>query len=277
MNNVMHISKRNVYSCIAKYSLMTAVIIFMVLSRSSHVFGAIALEGSWTTVGSSTVIDSVGGITTSGSDRILVVMISTENAGTMNINTMNLGNASENIAMKRVELANQTNARCELWFATDAQLSSFSADSIYFTWTGIASSYECIIGWATYSGVDQMVELAQDSITAVRTSTTPDPLTATINVSVDEIVFGVFVEGNSSTTTWNNGFTKLYDVTQAGTVSGTGAYKIMTSGGTQQLSADFDGITKRACILGATFAAAGGGGGSPISYRRRKLLIGDIK
>jgi hypothetical protein len=140
-----------------------ALTVSFILLSFSHSLGAIALEGSWSTAQGQPV--NIGHSTYTGSNRILVFTAMIENAGSRHADTVYLGNASEAMPMTRVAIDSAANHWTEMWYATDAQIStnqSSGVDSVYVVWTGSASSFNVVMGVAVYSGIDQTA-LAVDS------------------------------------------------------------------------------------------------------------------
>ncbi len=143
----------------------SAIRTLIVLFLASSSFGAVALEGSFGTQNKVGVkLDSMAIATTTGSNRLLVVMTTSEN-GTDNLwlTGIDYGTRASPTALV---FAGRTKAGgaafTEIWYATDATIAGAGEDSIYFTWSATAcTSCEVIASYSMWSGVDQ-TELVTD-------------------------------------------------------------------------------------------------------------------
>ena len=249
--------------------------LILIVLCSSPAFGAIALEGSFVTQNKVTArVDSMAIATTTGSDRLLVVLMASENGNAAFwLSGIDYGTRASPTAL--VFAARTTAAGAgftEIWYAPDATIAGAGEDSIYFTWDLSCNSCEVMATVAMWSGVDQ-TELVTDSAEDSRASGNNDQIDSmTTDVNIGDLLIAVTMNGDAGNThdwTKTNNWTEAYDISGTN-MSGSGAHFIADNGTIDSVHVDPTG-TKRASMTAACFRQLVVGG-DELRQRRRRLM-----
>ena len=254
--------------------LFVFIVTIIVLVSVCTSEAAVALEGSFKTIALA-LPDSIGIDTKTGSNRLLVVMASIENSNSpYGLSDVIIGPRASGASL--VQAGKQKNSQdvafCEIWYATESQISAMSVDSIYFTRTGSALSSSWAISISMWSGVDQ-TELVTDSAQDSKTGAGDMIDSMLTDVAVNDLLIAVAQNGNGAVShdwTLTNAWTETYDAIGS-SMTGSGAYFIADA--TQDSVHVSPGGSGRGVLLAMCFRAATAGGADP-STRRRKALLG---
>jgi len=235
--------------------------LFILLMTYSTVVADIALEGSFATQnvsGGSNFVDSMAIPTTTGSNRLLVVMTSSENgANNFWITGIDYGTrASPTALIFAGREKGNTAAFVEIWYATDAIIAGGAEDSIYFTWDLSCTSCEIVASVSMWSGVDQ-TELVTDSTEDNRTTGTAT-LTGTMStdVAIGDLLIGVVEHTTSAVNhdwTTVDAWTEAYDAIGSGMTGGAAYFIALATSEAATVTAG--GEFGRGAMVAMTFRA----------------------
>ena len=214
--------------------------------------GSVSRVGSWTTSQASSFTYNVG----AGSDRILLVATGYEESSTNDTDVTGVtwgGQALTPISEATVFSSN-TYARVELWYLDESGVQAASGSSVAVTYGngGPDRPWHAV---TTYQDVDQTTPIADSDLNS---TTSVDPIEATVNVSNGAMAVASAFCGDNSTYTWGNGWSEGADE-QGGSETISTAEHPASGGGTDTASADFDGSMNRQVIVAAVLNPAGGG------------------
>jgi hypothetical protein len=207
--------------------------------------------------------------TTSGTNRMLIVVIASEDAATDNINTVSYGGQT------LTEIYDQTvgvGASNSLWvgYLNDAGISAAANTTITPTWTpGSPAAGDVIYSSAIFDNVDQTSPIRGTSANALTSGTTITPTASTTVYAGDMVLYGVTTGANVSYTP-HSGYTEGVDNnTCTGGCSATVAYKAITSDRTELPTATLSGSGNRVAMTLVALKQASATGyimSSPIDF-----------
>jgi hypothetical protein len=188
-----------------------------------------------------------------GNNRLLVFVTGFENDGDTDITNVTYGDVDMIPAVEDLTSSTGFMARVEIWYLRDEDIPSGSNDFVVTYFAGAPS--QPMHAAATYQGVDQVNPIVNTASNSTTTST-PDPITAQVNVVKDGLAVAGAVCGHSLSYTWGNGWTEGTDQTFDATTTMSTADHENSAGDTDTASADFDGSPNRQAIVTASLAPA---------------------
>jgi len=187
-----------------KIMISKRIILVLLLLLPITSLADVSRIGSWSTG----LTHTVG----AGNNRLLIFEVGYEHG------SGDLGNASTVtyggqpltlITGVGVESSNSFAARAQLWYLDKVGISAASGNTFLVTWPS-GTPDVIAYGAATYQDVDQINPVVNFNSATVDGSS-PNPITATVNVVADGLSVAVAQCGNVGTYTWNNGWIEGVD------------------------------------------------------------------
>jgi hypothetical protein len=161
-----------------------------------------------------------------GNDRLLVFMVAYENASDVAISTVKYGGQS----LTRINgtAVGSTVVRGELWYLKEAGIVAATNTTFVITYGGTAPT-EITYAAATYRNINQTSPVVASTVNSAN-GASPNPLTAAVSVTADGMAVAGALCGNTSTFTWNNGWTEGVDQSAASSASSTADHTVAANG-----------------------------------------------
>ncbi len=180
-----------------------------------------------------------------GSDRLLLFAVGYENASDPGVSAVSYG--TQALSPIIGDVAGTTIVgRVELWYLNDAGIAAASGSTFSVTWGGTAP-VDPMYAAATYENVNQSTPIS-DSASNSTDTTTPNPITATVNVTDGDMAVAAAIAGNNGTYAWGGGWTEGTDQTSGATTTMSSAENAATASGTDTASATHSGPNRQAIV-----------------------------
>jgi hypothetical protein len=183
--------------------------------------------------------------TGSGTNRLLIFMVSYENTSDVGVSAVTYGTRPMTKALGAVA-GTTTVARVEIWYLTENGIANATSTTFAVTWGGTTPSNPMYAAGA-YSRVNQATPIASSSSNFTNSST-PNPLTTAVTVAQGDMVIGGVICGNSGSYTWNNSFTEHTDQTSGATTNMSTSDKVAAADGTETASATHSSSNRQAMV-----------------------------
>ncbi len=200
-------------------------------------FGSVNRANAWTTG----LTHTAG----SGSDRLLLFVVGYENGSDPGISAVTYGSQSLTPIIGAVA-GTSIFGRVELWYLNEAGIAAASGNTFSVTW-GIAAPSQPMYAAATYKNVNQTNPILDSASNSTDTST-PNPITATVNVVNDAMAVSGAIAGNNGSYTWGGGWTEGTDQTSGATTTMSSAEHAAAAAGTDTASATHSGPNRQAIV-----------------------------
>jgi hypothetical protein len=204
----------------------------------------VAIVSNWTTG----LTHSVG----AGSNRLLVFMVGYENGTDILVNSVSYGGQSLT-RINGVAAGTTTFGRVELWYLNEAGIAAATGNTFSVAYGGGATPADEHYGAVTYANVDQTSPVLDSAVNSTDAST-PNPLTATVNVNANGYAVSAVFSGNTGAFAWGNGWLERVDQSLVSSNSSS-ADHAATADGTDTASATHSG-PNRLAIVAASLSAA---------------------
>ncbi len=182
----------------------------------------------------------------SGSDRLLLFVVGYENGADPGVSAATYGGQSLTPIIGAVA-GTTTVGRVELWYLNEAGIAAASGSTFSVTWGGATPS-QPMYAAATYKHVNQSDPIADSASNSTDTST-PNPITATVNVTDGAMAVSGAISGNNGSYTWGGGWTEGTDQTSGTTTTMSSAENPATADGTDTASATHSGPNRQAIVV----------------------------
>ncbi|MEW5700677.1 MAG: VWA domain-containing protein [Candidatus Zixiibacteriota bacterium] len=156
--------------------------------------------GSWTTG-----LTHTAGV---GSSRLLIFAVGYENGSDVGVNAVSYGGQSLT-RIGGVAAGTSSIVRTELWYLKEAGITAAGTNTFTVTWGGSAPASPKY-GASTYANVNQTTPIGHSAGTSVNSSS-PNPITATLNVFAGGMAVADVFCGKTGSYTWNNGYSEGFD------------------------------------------------------------------
>lgn len=183
--------------------------------------------------------------TGSGTNRLLVFVVSYENASDVGVSTITYGTRPMTRALGAVA-GTTTVARVEIWYLTENGIANATSTTFAVTWGGTAP-IDPMYAAGAYKRVNQATPIASSNFNTTNAAT-PNPLTAAVTVLRGDTVVGGAISGNTGTYTWNSSFTERTDQTSGATTNMSTSDKVAAAAGTETASATHSGPNRQAIV-----------------------------
>jgi hypothetical protein len=183
--------------------------------------------------------------TGSGTNRLLIFMVSYENASDVGVTAVTYGTRPMTRALGAVA-GTTTVDRVELWYLTESGIANATSTTFAVSWGGTAPSSPMYAAGA-YKRVNQATPIASSN-SATTNASTPNPITAAVTVLQGDLVAGAVINGNTGSYTWNNSFAEHTDQTSGATTTASSADKVAAADGTETASATHSGSARQAIV-----------------------------
>ncbi len=198
---------------------------------------AVSRVSSWTTG----LTHTVG----TGDNRLVLFVVGYENGADPGVSAVTYGGQSLTPIIGAVA-GTSIFGRVELWYLNEAGIAAASGNTFTVTWGGATPS-QPMYAAATYAGVEQTNPISDSASNSTDTST-PNPITATVNVVDGAMAVSGAISGNNGSYTWGGGWTEGTDQTSGSTTTMSSAENPATAAGTDTASATHSGPNRQAIV-----------------------------
>jgi hypothetical protein len=198
---------------------------------------SVTRSGAWTTGSTHTV--------GAGNDRLLVFFVGYEHSSDPGVAGVTYGGQALTRGLGTVA-GTTTVARVELWYLKESAITAASGTTFVVTWGGSTPTVPAYAA-ATYVNVDQTAPI-YDSSSASTNGSTPNPITASVNIAAHATSIAGAISGNNGSYVWNNGWTEGTDQTAGGTMTLSSAEYAATTSGSSVASATHSGPNRQAIV-----------------------------
>jgi hypothetical protein len=198
---------------------------------------AVARVGAWTT--------GLTHTTGAGSDRLLLFVVGYENGSDTGVSTVSFGGQSLTRIVGAVA-GTSIYGRVELWYLNEAGIGAATGNTFSVGW-GSGAPSDPMYAAATFEGVNQCRPIG-NSASAFTNSSTPNPITAALNVTNRAMAVGGVISGNNGSYVWNNGWTEGTDQVAGSTTTMSSAENAVLATGTDTASATHSGPNRQAIV-----------------------------
>ena len=143
-----------------------------------------------------------------GSNRLLIFAVGYEHNGDPGVNAVTYGGQSLT-RIGGVVAGTSSRVRTELWYLKETGIAAAGSTTFVVTWGGSTPSSPKY-GAATYANVNQTTPIGHSVGTSVNAST-PNPITATLNVFGGGMAVSDVFCGNNGSYTWQNSYVEGFD------------------------------------------------------------------
>ena len=188
----------------------------------------------------------------SGSDRLLLFVVGYENGADPGVSAVTYGGQSLTPIIGAVA-GTSIFGRVELWYLNEAGIAAASGNTFSVTW-GVATPSQPMYAAATYKKVNQNSPISDSASNSTDTST-PNPITATVNVVDGAMAVSGAISGNNGSYTWGGGWSEGTDQTSGTTTTMSSAEHAVTTDGTDTASATHSGPNRQAIVAAVLTSA----------------------
>ncbi len=198
---------------------------------------AVTILDAWTTGLTHTV--------SAGDNRLLLFAVGYENGSDPGVSAVTYGGQALTPIIADVA-GTTTVGRVELWYLNEAGIAAASGNTFSVTWGGTAPS-DPMYAAATYENVSQSNPIS-DSASNSTDASTPNPITATVNVTDGDMAVAAAIAGNDGSYAWGGGWTEGTDQTSGSTTTMSSAENAATLSSTDTASATHSGPNRQAIV-----------------------------
>ena len=210
------------------------------IDRSIYFSPGITRANAWTTG----LTHTAGG----GNNRLLLFAVGYENGSDPGVSTVTYGGQSLTRIVGAVA-GTTTIGRVELWYVNEAGIAAAIGTTFSVTWGGVAPTYPMYAA-ATYADVNQSSPIL-DSSSNFTNSSTPNPITTSVNVVDGAMAVSGAISGNNGSYTWGGGWTEGTDQASGTTTTMSSAENAATADVTDTASATHSGPNRQAVVAAA--------------------------
>jgi hypothetical protein len=219
----------------------------------------VQLLDNWTTATGTYSTGSYSFSNTTGSNRLLVLMVGMEHGSDLNLTAVTYGGKSMTQAVERGIVINAPSYnRIEIWYLKESDLASAGTGSKAFAFTWSGTPDYVLFSAATFKNVDQTTPIGNTSSNQDCTN----PLAVSSSLAFDAndmIVFGGVSGSDGTYNSTLSGFTEGSDFANSATTALATYYKLATSSGTITPSVTFSTAVNRQGIAAMIINAATSG------------------
>ena len=210
------------------------------IDRSISVSPGVTRANAWTTG----LTHTAG----SGSNRLLLFVVGYENGSDPGVSAVTYGGQSLTRILGAVAGTTWFD-RTELWYLNEAGIAAAVGNTFSVTWGGSAPSNPMYAA-ATYADVNQSSPIL-DSSSNFTNSSTPNPITTSVNVVNGGMAVSGAISGNNGSYTWGGGWTEATDQASGTTTTMSSAENAASADGTDTASATHSGPNRQAIVAAA--------------------------